>query len=187
MKRICTFILIVMLLVSILPVSVLAADDDSNGYDDNDFAKLQAFLDLPSAVADKTNGQCINASYNRTNPASWTGVAWNSQTPKRVTTIGLSYTWWNKSLAGALDLESFTSLTILECGANQITALNLDGDTALTSVQCFTNKLVSLDISTNTALTYLLCSNNLLEFLTLAGADSLATLKLEVTDYRRLT
>lgn len=147
-------------------------------FDSNDFTKMQAFLEQPSAVAGKTNGQQINGAYDRNNPATWTGVVWNTALPKRVATIGLSNRWWNKFLAGSLDLSGFTSLTELECGANQISALNVNGDTALKSVKCFSNKLTTLDLSTNTALTDIHSSTNLLTSINVNGAASLTSLNL---------
>lgn len=48
--------------ISVLPI-----------YDSNDFLKVQAFLDQPSAVAGKTNGQMINSAYDSNTPTTWRG------------------------------------------------------------------------------------------------------------------
>ena len=96
----------------------------ADGYNDHDCDAIQVFLETLSSDGVTKNGAVINASYNPDDPSTWTGVTWNSDAEKRVTHIswtGLS------SVAGALDLSDFTSLTVLDCSDNALTALDVSG------------------------------------------------------------
>ena len=79
----------------------------------------------------------------------------------------------NLGISDLTGIQSFTALTSLECGGNQLTYLDVSQNTALTSLDCGGNKLTDLDVSTNTALTYLACDSNKLE-----GLDVSANLDL---------
>jgi len=148
--------------ISVLPV-----------YNANDFSKLRAFLNQPSAISSQTNGQRINAAYNPDNPATWTGVAWSSTEPYRVVSIGASGMWYNKSLAGPLDLSGLSQMTYLLVTQNNLTSLNVSGASALETIFCFSNSLTSLTLSGNTSLANIYCSDNLLTALDLSGAPNL--------------
>jgi len=141
--------LILFLLVS---SSVLAVEDPY--YDNDEYNKIQTFLNQTSDDGVKTNGERINASYNANDPTTWTGVVWSADTHKRVEHIS----WVNKGLAGSLDLSGFTSLKTLACPQNYITSIDLSGDTVLTLIDAANNQLTSLDVDAN--LTYLDCSFN---------------------------
>lgn len=93
--KITVIILAVMLVLSMLPISALASDTLVSGYDDNDVAKLRAFLELP-------NGATINGgiAYNPNFPVNWNGVIWDESTPKRFQRIE----WKNDGMIGDLDL-----------------------------------------------------------------------------------
>ena len=66
----------------------------------------------------------------------------------------------NKGITNLKGIEYFTSLNILWCTDNQLTALDVSENTALTELYCNANQLTSLDVSKNTALTKLYCYNN---------------------------
>ncbi len=148
--------------ISVLPV-----------YNANDFSKLRTFLNQPSAVSGQTNGQQINAAYHPDNPTTWTGVAWSSTEPHRVVSIGALGEWYNKSLAGPLDLSGLSQLTYLLVTQNNLTSLNVSGAAALETIFCFDNSLTSLTLSGNTSLVNIYCSDNLLTSLDLSGAPNL--------------
>lgn len=57
-KFIVFTLLMVMLALSLLSSVAYAADGNLDGYDDNDFDKMQAFLDQPSGVSGK--GQYVS-------------------------------------------------------------------------------------------------------------------------------
>ena len=66
----------------------------------------------------------------------------------------------NKGITNLKGIEYFTSLNILLCTDNQLTALDVSENTALTELDCRFNKLTALDVSKNTALTILECNAN---------------------------
>ena len=66
----------------------------------------------------------------------------------------------NKGITNLKGIEYFTSLNILLCTDNQLTALDVSENTALTELDCRFNKLTALDVSKNTALTKLYCNEN---------------------------
>ena len=66
----------------------------------------------------------------------------------------------NKGITNLKGIEYFTSLNILLCTDNQLTALDVSENTALTELDCRYNKLTALDVSKNTALTILECNAN---------------------------
>jgi hypothetical protein len=59
-------------------------------------------------------------------------------------------------------IEAFTSLTILNCGTNNLLALDVSSNIALDRLDCSSNQLSNLDVSANTVLTRLFCYDNLL-------------------------
>jgi hypothetical protein len=88
------FVLIFIFAMFMLPSSAIAYDYGGVTYDDNDYTNFRRF-EFASAVDGKTNGQCLNASYNANDPTTWTGVTWEEN---RVKTIDFV----NKSLDGDL-------------------------------------------------------------------------------------
>lgn len=186
-RRLIVYGLTIIMVLCLFPTAALAADNNSDGYDDNDFDKLQAFLDQPSAVSGKTNGQAINDAYDRNDPTTWTGVAWSSGKV-------FSINWWTKSIAGTLDISGLTSMwkltvnnngltsidvsgcTSLEelyCNENALTAINLNGCTALKIISCYDNELSVLDVSQCPALEDINCSRNQLASLDFTACTAL--------------
>lgn len=170
-KKTTVFIISLLMLLVFFPTSALAEDANSDGYNDNDFSKLQTFLNQPSSVSGKTNGDCINpASYNSADPTTWLGVIWSDDTQKRVTAIY----WADKALAGNIDISNFTSLSTLQCYYNEISSINLNGDLSLTEIDVCNNNLSSLSIPSNPQ--YLCCGYNNITSLNLSGKNNLAYL-----------
>ena len=83
----------------------------------------------------------------------------------------------NKGITNLKGIEYFTSLNILWCTDNQLTALDVSENTALTKLNCCFNKLTSLDVSKNTALTGLKCRNNQLTVLDVSKNTALTDLE----------
>ncbi len=151
------FLAAVILCILFSGVSVYAADSNLDGYDDNDFNKIQAFLNQTSTNGTTSNGAFLNAAYNSADPTTWAGVTWNSDASKRVTAID----WYeNYSLNGNLDASGFDALTSLQIGANSIDSLSVSGDTALTSLDASSNNLFSLNVTTLSSLTSLNVRSN---------------------------
>ncbi|NMC57575.1 MAG: LPXTG cell wall anchor domain-containing protein [Eubacteriaceae bacterium] len=199
-KKIIVFLISLLMMLVLFPISTLAEDVNSDGYNDNDFNKIQMFLNQPSAISGKTNGDCINpASYNAADPTTWLGVTWSSDTEKRVTAIN----WMDIGLAGNMDISNLTSLTNLQCYYNEISSINLSGDTALNVIDvcnnnlsslsipsnpqylcCGYNNITSLNLSGKNNLTYLYCTDNQLTSLNISGCSSLYQL---YCDYNKLS
>ncbi len=158
-KKIVIFILSILLIYT-LPSAIGFADSNgdanSDGYYDNDFNKIRAFLNRPSAVAGKTNGQQLNVLYDPNYPATWLGISWDASSPKRVKTIACQ----NKSLLGDLDLSGLTSLTSVYCSDNSIISINTSGDIALATLHCEVNQIDTIDVSGNVELKEFACFKN---------------------------
>jgi|GEM_PF-3156747 len=154
-----TTILCFIIVFFLFSITGYAADiSPLDGYEDNDYDKLQAFLNSASLEAGKTNGEYLNPSYDSNDPVTWTGVTWNAVTPKRVVDID----WFEKaSLTGSLDVSDFTSLTNLDVSYTRVSSLNTNNCSALADLNCGSCLYITtLDVSTNTALTSLECSIN---------------------------
>ena len=82
----------------------------------------------------------------------------------------------NKGITNLKGIEYFTSLNILWCTDNQLTALDVSENTALTELDCRFNKLTALDVSKNTALTILECNANRLTALDVSKNTALTEL-----------
>ena len=78
-----------------------------------------------------------------------------------------------KSINNLKGIESFTSLTSLNCSNNQLTTLDVSHNPSLTSLNCYSNKLTTLDVSNNLSLTRLACYNNQLTTLNVENCYSL--------------
>lgn len=170
LKKTLISIFILIYLLTMLPMNIFAYDSGGVTYNDNDFYKLQTFLNLPSAEAGKTNGQQLNALYDANDPTSWTGVTWENG---RATIIN----WSDKTfLDGDLDVSGLTELTTLYCGYNRIDSLTLGGNNALTFVNCSGDQITSLDFSGVPLLEQLYCENNQLTVLNLSSNANLTYL-----------
>jgi len=158
------------------------------GYDEHDYQKLVAFLELPNGVG--KNGNKISVNYDPQDPTTWEGVGWDSGADKRICSIN----WEEKGLVGelnvsgctalqrlwcysnqmtALDVSSCTALDMLLCFSNQLTVLNVSGCTLLTHLSCYYNQLAALDVSSCTALTELRCFSNKLTALDVSSCTDL--------------
>ncbi|HCT35706.1 MAG TPA: hypothetical protein DF292_01560 [Firmicutes bacterium] len=169
------------------------------GYDEHNYQKLVAFLELPNGAG--KNGDKISASYDPGDPTTWAGVQWDNGADKRVSMIN----WSKKGLVGSLDVSGCTALfyffcvnnqitelnvsgctdlNFLCCSNEQITELNVSGCTALMDLWCDFNPLTSMDVSGCTALENLLCGSNLLTALDVSGCLSLKRIQ---CDFNELT
>ena len=92
----------------------------------------------------------------------------------------------NKGITNLKGIEYFTSLNILWCTDNQLTALDVSENTALTKLNCCFNKLTSLDVSKNTALTILECNANRLTSLDVSKNTALTELNCSINELTSL-
>ena len=171
------------------------------GYNTNDYSKIRSFLDSNG------NGLKLNSSYDLTNPTTWKGVVWTSDSVKRIKELN----WFDKGLSGNLDVSGFTSLEKLECTHGNVKSVNLKNagslktlyiaytdiseinvseNTNLETLYLTSNDLSSIDISRNTKLKKFDCTNNSITSLDISNNTLLGTLgcefcqltKLEVTN-----
>jgi len=82
----------------------------------------------------------------------------------------------NLNISDLTGIESFTVLTVLDCGINQLTSLDVSQNTALTSLSCYYNQITSLDLSNHTTLTDLICWGNQLTSLDVSQNTALTKL-----------
>ncbi|HIP36386.1 MAG TPA: T9SS type A sorting domain-containing protein, partial [Crocinitomix sp.] len=66
----------------------------------------------------------------------------------------------NKNISSLIGIEDFTTLTLLNCSNNSLTALDVSQNIALTDLRCQVNLITNIDISLNTALTRFWCFQN---------------------------
>jgi len=149
-------------------VGVVVGNDCYNAYE---VEKLKVFLNQPSAVAGKSNGQQVNADYNENDPSTF-GVWWSSSSlNKKVESIS----WVVKSLAGTLDCSNFSLLKYIFVWDNKLIGLNVDGAISLITLDVNSNLLASLNLSSNTKLTELGLRQNNFSYSTLPEKPTLVT------------
>ena len=156
-----------------LALPVFALDESTTryptpeGYNDNDYQKLVAFLEQTDDEGVK-NGDKLSENYDPNDPTTWGTDNWDEQRFQwtesdgelRIERISV----YGRILCGALDVSGCTALEYLYCPYNNLTTLDVSGCTALWGLYCSNNNLTSLDVSSNTALDSLSCySNNLTE------------------------
>lgn len=162
--------------VSLVTVGVIAGlllaltiyDETPAGYNVNDYQKLRRFLELPNGG--KRNGNMVcGDSYSQKNPATWSGVTWSKDIPKRITQID----WHEKGLVGNLDVSGCKALQYINCNHNQLKNLKVHGCKKLKEISCYTNQLSSLKVTGCISLETIECQNNQLICLNISGCKSL--------------
>lgn len=135
-KRMICALLAVLLCVSLLPVSALAAEDvkiNKTNFPD------PIFREYVSSEFDKDGNGVLS-----------------QQERKNVYEI-MVYMLGVSSLTG---IEHFPYLRNLCCAENNLKTLDVSKNTELTVLECNSNKLTALDVSKNTKLEVLYCENN---------------------------
>ena len=164
--RILAALLALAICLTIMPVTVFAADPEFNP---DDIAAINAI-----ASAHPSLGMSEAPPDGSEVPDDWTGkVNWFTATNnRRVFSLILR----NKGMTGALDVSGLPSLNYLFCENNHLTELNLSGLTGLADLNCSGNQLTELNLSGLTRLNTLNCSGNQLTELDLSGLTRLAGL-----------
>ena len=148
------------------------------GYNDNDYQKLVAFLEQTDDEGVK-NGEKLSDNYDPNDPATW-GTYWNGQRFQWIESDGelrIQIIYGEScGLCGLLDVSGCTALEELWCSSNNLTTLDVSNNTALQTLYCDFNNLTTLDVSSNNALVYLYCGSNNLTTLDVSGCTALMTL-----------
>jgi len=143
-------------------------------YNMQDMAEINRIID-ENTISGLTKADQTQLNGGTALPTNWYSIylQWSSaSTNKRLK----QFSFYSKSMTGALDLSYLTALTLVDCSSNSLTALNVNGLTALGSISCDGNQLTDLDVTTNTALQILSCYSNLLKYLDLANNSALSAL-----------
>jgi hypothetical protein len=82
----------------------------------------------------------------------------------------------NLNITDLTGIESFVSLTYLNCAMNQIVSLNINSLINLTKLECWNNQLSSLNVSNSPNLAELIANNNQMVSLNVSGLANLQIL-----------
>lgn len=141
-------------------------------YNLNDYLQIQRYLNLPSSVADISNGQCLSWLYDQSDPSTWPGITWSDGDDKRAIIID----WESCGLAGDLDLSGCDALVSVDCSANALQSVDISGCASIASLNCANNLITDLNTSNCGSLTSLNCGNNNLSELNISQNTALADL-----------
>lgn len=132
------------------------------GYNENDYQKLVAFLEIADENGVK-NGNKISPVYDPADPTTWLDpnsmdeiTYWADREEKRISIMR----WEDRNLAGDLDVSGCSALQVLYCCSGGITSIDVTGCEELYDFDCHANMISELDVSTNENLTYFNCSGN---------------------------
>ncbi|MEL7570611.1 MAG: InlB B-repeat-containing protein, partial [Eubacteriaceae bacterium] len=170
----------------------------------NELQALRDFLNQPSAVAGKTNGQVLSSNYDQYYTNTWSSCFnWSIIDDEYyLTSISIA----NKQVSGTLNISGFSKLTSINCtstGINSInvannpllysvsclyddnlTALIVKDNPVLKKIQCQSGQISSLNAENNSCLDELNCSSNKLTSLNISNCNLLTILK---CNYNMLT
>ena len=203
--RILAGILAVALVLSLGGVNIFAATGSPiadaaevpvpEGYCEQDYLKLYAFLEMADADGVK-NGTKLNEDYDPTDPTTW-GTTNENYDPEDPTTwrTGQNITWRElttgegedevtvryllifnapaSDLCGQLDLSGCKFLREVYVQNNTLTQVDVS-ESAIQQLDCSGNRLTELNVSGCGFLTNLVCDNNQLTALALADCNRLA-------------
>ena len=144
-------------------------------YYNNDVSKLRYFLEQPSMVLGKKNGDQVNINYNVDVPRSY-GVTWELRYEdgiKQMRCVSID-TFGYKELAGHLDVSGMTELEQIIITGNEIESIQFGDNFNLWRLNCSLNVLTELNIEELPELLVLVCNDNFIE-------------ELDVTNNRVLT
>lgn len=173
--------------ILIAPLGMMEAAPEApakglEAYDEGDYAKLAAFLEITDGSGRK-NGSKLSSSYDVLDPETW-GTAANGEPRFRWTEQGGKLRLQSISaanivgggLCGALELSGCTALESVVINGNALTALDLSGCTALYLVNCAANSIASFSVSGCAALRFLECRWNQIPNLELSSCPELSVL-----------
>ena len=201
-KRIFAVIVTTVLLLAVfLPVSAGSAPRHTTpeGYDDNDYQRLVAFLETKDADGRKNGDKlcaALGTEYDPEDPETWQGerfvedagwsepfgILWAEGDPKRVFSIYID----DCGLCGELDVKDCDCLDEISCAFNSLTAIKTDGCTGLWRLECTKNSLTKLDLSDSPELVELICGYNALSSLDVSHNTELMNLTCASNSIKKL-
>lgn len=178
--RLVSALLTLAMVFTFLPFSALAAEEDIEIKDINNFPDKKFAADIHRH---DTNVDGYLSKQERDNVTemnlgpNFYGLGRNIESLKGIEyfpKLELLECPYNKITE--LNTSSNSELKILTCSHNQLTQLNVSGNDALTTLSCGDNQLTALDVSSNPNLTLLDCYNNQLTSLDLSNNGKLMSL-----------
>lgn len=160
-----------------LPVFALEAEAVSPawsvpaGYNENDYNKLAAFLEIEDVFGVK-NGERLSASYDPSDPSTW-GTCYDPDYYDELPTVqwyedesgeyrAIRILMFDKHLEGVLDVSDFSALYYVNCSSNLLDGVVVSGCSSLRTFDCYENLIEELDVSSCGALQFFRCDDNLL-------------------------
>ena len=201
-KRIFAVIITAVLFLTVfLPVSAGSAPRHAapEGYDDNDYQRLVAFLETKDPDGRKNGDKLcavLGKEYDPEDPESWQGerfveeagwsepfgIMWTQGEPMRVFSICIG----DCGLCGELDVSGCDCLDEISCAFNGLTAIRTDGCTGLWRLECSMNSLTKLDLSDSPELVELICGYNALSSLDVTHNTELMNLTCASNSIKKL-
>lgn len=166
-----------------------------DGYNDNDYQKIVAFLDIEDEEGVK-NGEkicsLIGVEYDPSDPTTWygeyynedwdeynsVGIRWSDTGQRRIISIDYCNEWPDFfEMVGYLDISGCEYLTYLFVYGNRLSGINASGCSNLQYLDCSDNRTITeLDISGCINLYSLYCEDNQISVLDLSSCPDLVWL-----------
>lgn len=155
-----TALMLVSILLLTIALPAFAETNTPTGYDPAEYTELVTFLSIEDANG-VSNGSKLNANFNISNPATWSGPATNGVIFKSVNGVKKLYMLniSGKNLVGSLTLTNCTELQYIDGSYNGLTAITLQNCPKLKWFYCHNNNLSSLNV-TGVNVNYFNCENN---------------------------
>lgn len=199
-KRAVSAALVLLLMIAVLPFAAMKINAKTDelvrtvpaGYNAHDYAMCAAFLELTDEYGTK-NGEKLNGgNYDVNDPATWgtsygpdddfiydyvSCFGWHDNGSELVLyRISVE----NRDLCGNLDLSNCTSLCILHCPINRLSAVTVSGCTSLGHLTCYGNSFSALDVSGSETLLTLDCASTCITELNVSGCTSLLSVTCQI-------
>lgn len=166
MKKILSLsvaVLMLMTIVTVLPPAIATAQIRTpNGYVDNEYEQLRAFMEQTNADGVK-NGTQLSSIYNPDDPNTWGGVGWYvaSDGIKYVEEIAFSaYNHPERDLVGELEISGFSRLRWFGCSLNSLTGVTVTDCGLLDELDAGGNLLTQFTVKNCAVLRLLWCNQN---------------------------
>ena len=179
-KRIISLIVAAAFIFSAAAVSADARAPE--GYNDHDYQKIAAFLEIEDEYGVK-NGMKLTTAYDPLDPESWNAghedaprIEW-TEAGGEMRLMRVNCPSVPSRLFGSLDLDGCAALEYVDVGDSAIESVDAGGCALLDTLICKNNQLTSIDVSGCSSLRLLNCANNQLAALSVSDCPSLRFLE----------